>query len=74
MEKKPHSIVVSRGGRAPTLAPLLRAPMSKCYYIKCTMFSEIIHHIIIKIHSRMHPIELFIKNFLGRAYPRILYR
>ena len=31
--KKPHSIVVSKGGRAPTLAPLLRAPMGECDYI-----------------------------------------
>ena len=52
MEKKgPHSIVVSKGGRAPTLAPLLRAPMSECDYIKCTMFSEIIHHIIISKYT-----------------------
>ena len=51
MEKtSPHSIVVSRGGRAPTLAPLLRAPMSECDYIKC-MFSEIIHHIIISKYT-----------------------
>ena len=32
-EKNPHSIVVSKGGRAPTLAPLLRAPMGECDYI-----------------------------------------
>ena len=32
-EKSPHIIVVSRGGRALTLAPLLRAPMSECDYI-----------------------------------------
>ena len=32
-EKKTHGIVVSRGGRAPTLAPLLRAPMGECDYI-----------------------------------------
>ena len=52
MEKKSsHSIVVSRGGRAPTLAPLLRAPMSECDYIKCTMLSEIIHHIIISKYT-----------------------
>ena len=50
-EKSPHSIVVSRGGRAPTLAPLLRAPMSECDYIKCTMFSEIIHHIIMSKYT-----------------------
>ena len=52
MEKtSPHSIVVSRGWRAPTLAPLLRAPMSECDYIKCTMFSVIIHHIIISKYT-----------------------
>ena len=32
-EKYHHSIVVSKGGRAPTLAPLLRAPMGECDYI-----------------------------------------
>ena len=25
----------------------------------------------IKIHSRMHPIEPHLKNFLGRAYPKL---
>ena len=38
--------------------------MSECDYIECTMFWEIIHHIIISKYTldRMHPIELFIKN------------
>ena len=50
--EKKHSIVVSRGeGRASTLAPLLRAPMIECDYIKYTMFSEIIHHIIISKYT-----------------------
>ena len=65
MEKKsPHSIVVSRGGRAPTLAPLLRAPMSECDYIKCTMFSEIIHHIIISKYTlECTQLNYFLKIF-----------
>ena len=66
MEKKsPHSIVVSRGGRASTLAPLLRAPMSECDYIKCTMFSEIIHHIIISKYTlECTQLNYFLKIFL----------
>ena len=69
MEKKrPHSIVVSRGGRAPTLAPLLRAPMSECDHKMHNVFGNYSSLNYIKIHSRMHPIEPFIKNFLGRAY------
>ena len=64
-EKNPHSIVVSRGGRAPTLAPLLRAPMSECDYIKCTMFSEIIHHIIISKYTlECTQLNYLLKNFL----------
>ena len=39
------------GGRAPTLAPLLRAHRCECDYIKCTMFPEIIHHIIISKYT-----------------------
>ena len=35
------------------------------------VFGNYSSHNYIKIHSRVHPIELFIKNFLGRAYPRI---
>ena len=59
MEKKsPHSIIVSRGGRAPTLAPLLRAPMSECKYIKCTMFSEIIHHNVFGNYSSHNYIKI----------------
>ena len=66
MEKtSPHSIVVSRGWRAPTLAPLLRAPMSECDYIKCTMFSVIIHHIIISKYTlECTQLNYLLKNFL----------
>ena len=67
-EKTPHGgkaphIFFSSGERAPTLAP----PWAKVN-MKCIIFSEIIHHLMIpKIHSRMHLIELFLKNFLRRA-------
>ena len=87
--RKKHSIVVSRGvGRSSTLAPLLRAPMSECDYIKYTMFSEIIHYIIIskytlectqlnylvKIFSEVHTIHCRLNTIFRRrrAYPRNL--
>ena len=64
-KKSPHSILVFRGGQAPTLAPLLRAPMSECDYIKCTMFSEIIHHIIISKYTlECTQLNYFLKIFL----------
>ena len=55
--------------QAPTLAAHLRAPMSECDYKIHNIYSTLIY---IKIHSRMHPIELLKKKILGRAYPRIL--
>ena len=57
--RAPH-IFFSNGERAPTLAP----PWAKVN-MKCIIFSEIIHHLMIpKIHSRMHLIELyFLKIF-----------
>ena len=68
--KSPHSIVVSRGGRAPTLAPLLRAPMSECDYIKCTMYSEIIHHIIISKYTlECTQLNYLLKIFLAEHLP-----
>ena len=87
--RKKHSIVVSRGGGASVYTcPLLRAPMSECDYIKYTMFSEIIHHIIIskytlectqlnyllKIFLEVHTIHCRLNTIFRRrrAYPRIL--
>ena len=59
-EKGPTNRLFSRGTRqAPTLAAPLRAPMSECDYKIHYIYSTLIY---IKIHSRMHPIELFEKN------------
>ena len=71
-EKGPTNRLFSRGTRqAPTLSAPLRASMSECDYKIHNIYSTLIY---IKIHSRMHPIELLLKKFLGRAYPRILWR
>ena len=63
--EKLHSFVVSRGGRVSAYScPLLRAPMSECDYIKCTMFPEIIHHIIIsKYNLECTQVNFFFKIF-----------
>ena len=59
-EKGPTNRLFSRGTRqAPTLAAPLRAPMSECDYKIHNIYSTLI---CIKIHSRMHPIELFKKK------------
>ena len=56
-EKGPTNRLFSRGTRqAPILAAPLRAPMSECDYKIHNIYSTLIY---IKIHSRMHPIELF---------------
>ena len=56
-EKGPTNRLFSMGTRqAPTLAAPLRAPMSECDYKIHNIYSTLIY---IKIHSRMHPIELF---------------
>ena len=60
-EKGPTNRLFSRGTRqAPTLAAPLRAPMSECDCKIHNIYSTLIYS---KIHSRMHPIELFLKNF-----------
>ena len=60
-EKDPTNRLFSRGTRqAPTLAAPLRAPMSECDYKIHNIYSTLIY---IKMHSRMHPIELFKKKF-----------
>ena len=59
-EKGPTNRLFSRGTRqALTLAASLRTPMSECDYKIHNIYSTLIY---IKIHSRMHPIELFKKN------------
>ena len=69
-EKGPTNRLFSRGTiQAPTLAAPLLAPMSEYDYKIHNIYSTLIY---IKIHSRMHPIELFKKKILGRAYPQIL--
>ena len=60
-EKVPTNRLFSRGTRqAPTLAAPLRAPMSECDYKIHNIYSTLIY---IKIHSRMHPIDLLKKKF-----------
>ena len=69
-EKGPTNRLFSRETRqAPTLAAPLRAPMSECDYKIHNIYATLIY---IKIHSRMHPIELFFKKISRRAYPRII--
>ena len=61
-EKGPTNRLFSRGTwQAPTLAAPLRAPMSECDYKIHNIYSTQTL-IYIKIHSRMHPIELFLKK------------
>ena len=62
-EKGPTNRLFSRGTRqAPTLAAPLRAPMSEYDYKIHNIYSTLIY-MYIKIHSRMHPIELLKKKF-----------
>ena len=50
---------------------LLLAHMIKSDYKLRNNFENYLSHNYVKIHSRLHLIELFLKNFLGRAYPQI---
>ena len=64
-EKGPTNRLFSRGTRqAPTLAAPLRAPMSECDNKIHNICSTLIY---IKIHSRMHPIELFFKKISRKS-------
>ena len=56
-------------GRAPLLAPPPGSPMSKSDNKMNTIFENYSAHNYIKIHFRMHPIALFHKKKIGRAYP-----
>ena len=65
-EKGPTNRLFSRGIRqATTLAALLRAPMSECDYKIHNIYSTLMY---IKIHSRMHPIEL-LKKICRKSIP-----
>ena len=72
----PHRFFFRGGGRGSTLppppSPLLLAHMIKSDYKMRNNFEKYLSHNYVKIHSRLHLIELFLKNFLGRAYPQIL--
>ena len=48
--------------------PLLLAHMIKSDYKLRNIFENYLSHNYVKIHPRLHLIELFLKNFLGRAY------
>ena len=66
-EKGLTNRLFSRGTRqAPTLAAPLRTPMSECDYKVHNIYSTLIY---IKIHSRMHPIELFFKKNSRKSIP-----
>ena len=45
--------------------------MSKNDYQRHNIFENYLSHNYVKIHSRLHIIKLFLKKFLGRAYPQI---
>ena len=61
------------GGRGSTLPPppLLLAHMIKSDYKMRNNFENYLSHNYVKIHSRLHLIKIFLKNFLGRAYLQI---
>ena len=67
-EKNPTNRLFSRGTMqdASTLAAPLRAPMSECDYKIHNIYSTLIY---IRIHSRMHPIELFFKKNSWKSIP-----
>ena len=70
--ENPHGFFY-RGGGEGLLSPppLLLAHMIKSDYKMRNNFENYLSHNYVKIHSRLHLIELFLKNFLGRAYPQI---
>ena len=69
-EKGPTNRLFSRGStrQAPTLAAgaPLRALLSECDYKIHNIYSTLIY---IKIHSRMHPVELFLKRNSRKSIP-----
>ena len=72
MGENPHGFFYRGGGEGiPPPPPLLLAHMIKSDYKMRNNFENYLSHNYVKIHSRLHLIELFLKNFLGRAYPQI---
>ena len=60
------------GGRSKRLLlPLPAGVMSESDYIMHNIFENYSSHNYIKIHYRMHLIDVFLKSFLRRAYPQI---
>ena len=70
--ENPHGFFTGgRGSTLPPPPPTLLALMIKSDYKMRNIFVNYISHNYVKIHSRLHLIELFLKNFLGRAYLQI---
>ena len=68
----PHGFFYRGGERVySSPPPPLLAHMIKSDYKMRNIFENYLSHIYVKIHSRLHLIELFLKNFLGKAYPQI---
>ena len=59
----------SGGGQATTLVTPLCAPMSKCDNEMHNIFDNYSPLIYIKIHFRIHPIELFCKKISQKCIP-----
>ena len=53
--------------RPPPHSCCILAHMIKSDYKMRNIFENYLSHNYVKIHSRLHLIELFLKNFLGRA-------
>ena len=72
--EKKHSILVSRGrGASAYSCPPPGGTNERMRLYKMhNVFGNYSSHNYQNTLYRMHPIEQFIKNFLGRAYPRIL--
>ena len=66
-----HGFFLQGGRRVYSPPPLLLAHMIKSDYKMRNIFENYLSHNYVKIHSRLHLIELFLKNVLGRAYPQI---
>ena len=70
----PPGFFLQGGGESllsPPPPPLLLAHMIKSDYKMRNIFENYLSHNYVKIHSRLHLIELFLKNFLRRAYLQI---
>ena len=72
--ENPHGFFY-RGGGARFYSPFPPPTPVDAYhqsdYKMRNNFENYLSHNYVKIHSRLHLIELFLKNFLGRAYPQI---